>query len=435
METDHLLLYKDLHRAPSPVEMDANLEYLEDQVVSTTATAATATAAKIAAEAARDDAAQHEADAEQSKLDAATSASQALAAKTVVVPAAALVEDLVNQAVASAATASAAAATADTAADTIVPLVDTATAAAATAGSAATTATGAAATATTQASAASASAGTAATSETNAVAAKVAAEAARDQAMSAVVIGGAARVSGLKATMVTNTLTATVGRVVAMNASGGIVAGAPGSLNCDVTVAGPAVGGRDQAGAFSADSWVHFFYIYNGTTWGLLASASATAPTLPSGYTHKAYLGTIRKEATNMRNMRIYGSAAHFTTPNSILVNGTQTTVTDIAAALQAVVPAQASRYSMHCYFYLTSDGSGVISGQAYLFESASGASIMVGRLGMTGVGASQQQDVTPQVYTMVNHQALWYQLAVANGSAQKLTLEVDHYIIPNGDN
>lgn len=82
METDHLLLYADLHRAPSPVEMDANLVYLEGQVESTTATAAAALASKVAAEAAKVSAEEAMASANQDKLDAATSAAQALAAKT-----------------------------------------------------------------------------------------------------------------------------------------------------------------------------------------------------------------------------------------------------------------------------------------------------------------------------------------------------------------
>lgn len=82
METDHLLLYQDLHRAPSPVEMDANLTYLEEKVADTTASAAAALASKTAAEAAKVATEEAAAEANQDKLDAATSAAQALAAKT-----------------------------------------------------------------------------------------------------------------------------------------------------------------------------------------------------------------------------------------------------------------------------------------------------------------------------------------------------------------
>ncbi len=57
-------------------------------------------------------------------------------------------------------------------------------------------------------------------------------------------------------------------------------------VTCDISVAGPVAGGRDQAGAFSTDSWIHFYLIGKSSdgTERMIASASATAPTLPSGY-------------------------------------------------------------------------------------------------------------------------------------------------------
>jgi hypothetical protein len=63
----------------------------------------------------------------------------------------------------------------------------------------------------------------------------------------------------------------------------------------NVGTAGPIVGGRDQAGAFSASSWIHFFFIYNPTTEDVssLSSASPTTPTLPSGYTFFVRVGAV----------------------------------------------------------------------------------------------------------------------------------------------
>ena len=62
----------------------------------------------------------------------------------------------------------------------------------------------------------------------------------------------------------------------------------------DVSIAGPIAGGRDQSGAFSASSWIHFFFIYNPVTGDVssLSSASPTAPTLPTGYTFFVRVGT-----------------------------------------------------------------------------------------------------------------------------------------------
>lgn len=67
----------------------------------------------------------------------------------------------------------------------------------------------------------------------------------------------------------------------------------------NVGTAGPIAGGRDQAGAFTAETFVHFFIIYNPTSKDVssLSSASATAPTLPSGYTFYRRVGSVYFDA------------------------------------------------------------------------------------------------------------------------------------------
>lgn len=61
------------------------------------------------------------------------------------------------------------------------------------------------------------------------------------------------------------------------------------NVTSSLATAGPAAGGRDQAGAFTASSWVYAYLIYGfGQATSALWSASASAPTLPSGYTHAA---------------------------------------------------------------------------------------------------------------------------------------------------
>ncbi len=49
-----------------------------------------------------------------------------------------------------------------------------------------------------------------------------------------------------------------------------------------------------DAGTIAIDTWYAIWVIYNGTTVGALASTSATAPTLPSGYTFKARVGWVK---------------------------------------------------------------------------------------------------------------------------------------------
>jgi hypothetical protein len=76
-----------------------------------------------------------------------------------------------------------------------------------------------------------------------------------------------------------------------------------GLVNVDETnnvgTAGPIAGGRDQSGAFTAETFVHFFIIYNPTTQDVssLSSATATPAALPSGYTFYRRVGSVYFDA------------------------------------------------------------------------------------------------------------------------------------------
>jgi hypothetical protein len=72
-----------------------------------------------------------------------------------------------------------------------------------------------------------------------------------------------------------------------------------GTLTNDLGLTGPAANGRDQSAAFTVSSWVYPYFIWNGTTLATLTSASATAPTLPSGYTHVVKAGALRWNASS----------------------------------------------------------------------------------------------------------------------------------------
>lgn len=55
---------------------------------------------------------------------------------------------------------------------------------------------------------------------------------------------------------------------------------------------------RLDAGTLAANTWYHFWLISDGTTTGGLASTSATAPTLPSGYIYQCRLGAMRTDGS-----------------------------------------------------------------------------------------------------------------------------------------
>jgi len=62
----------------------------------------------------------------------------------------------------------------------------------------------------------------------------------------------------------------------------------------------PGVSGANglDTGTFAPSTWYAVWVIYNGTTVAGLLSTSATAPTLPAGYTYKARVGWVRSNAT-----------------------------------------------------------------------------------------------------------------------------------------
>lgn len=66
-----------------------------------------------------------------------------------------------------------------------------------------------------------------------------------------------------------------------------------------LTIAGTTTGANAlDTGTIATSTWYSVWVIYNGTTTAGLLSTSATSPTLPSGYTHKARVGWIRTDDT-----------------------------------------------------------------------------------------------------------------------------------------
>lgn len=64
-----------------------------------------------------------------------------------------------------------------------------------------------------------------------------------------------------------------------------------------VSAATLGTGGLDT-GSVAASTWYSVWVVWNGSTTAGLLSLSATAPTMPAGYTHKARVGWIRTDAT-----------------------------------------------------------------------------------------------------------------------------------------
>lgn len=93
-------------------------------------------------------------------------------------------------------------------------------------------------------------------------------------------------------------VTATFQDVWMRDASGGMVLVTGASRSVSFTTAG--AGGRDTASNFNGQwTYVHAIWRIPLASPDLIASASLSAPTLPSGYTHWAFLWPVRVGATN----------------------------------------------------------------------------------------------------------------------------------------
>lgn len=114
-----------------------------------------------------------------------------------------------------------------------------------------------------------------------------------------------------------------------------------GSAALNIATAGPIVGGRDQSGAFSSNSTVYCYFIRKDDgTQGRLASLSATAPVLPSGYTTWAYAFTLVMSGSNFPAVYFEGDEVIAKTPISLGTNLSATIETSISVS--SYVPADA---------------------------------------------------------------------------------------------
>ena len=153
--------------------------------------------------------------------------------------------------------------------------------------------------------------------------------------------------------------------VVLADANGATVTrNVTGTITCDFGLAGPAVNGRDQAGAFSASNWVRVFFIWNGTTLATVASLASqtTGPTLPSGYTHWAYAATVYwNGSSNIVPVFVRGSRMQYKGAQSALAAGTAGAATSVS--LTALVPPEALRFGLvgsSSHLFVTSSAGGV---------------------------------------------------------------------------
>jgi len=158
------------------------------------------------------------------------------------------------------------------------------------------------------------------------------------------------------------------------------------SATFDLSVAGPALNGRDQAAAFPI--WdglgAGFFHLYAiggiGEFFGLIGSLTAPmsgGPALPTGYTHWAYLGTLIVNLNgHIYKAQLRGNKINLVgvrTPYKVLLpSGLSTTVLTSVSAAQ-IVPPIALTYRVRNTIEVTAGGADV-TGQTFIYADAADA-------------------------------------------------------------
>lgn len=203
--------------------------------------------------------------------------------------------------------------------------------------------------------------------------------------------------------------------LVLRNSNDGVIIRKAVSASADIAVAGPAAGGRDQAGAFSAGNAIHVYAIAgDGLSAAGIASLSApsTGPALPSGYTHWCYLASfILAAGPVFADTYVRGSVAYYGAQQTALASGSATSETEVSVS--GLVPAVATAWL------------------AGLLDSFSGGSLQLRFRVTSGAdyfGHNVVMDTRCQVWVPNVSQRFFYLI-----ETDPLTVYVMGYQIPNG--
>lgn len=248
------------------------------------------------------------------------------------------------------------------------------------------------------------------------------------------------RVMGAKAVSNTTNPTfqidMTADTIVLANSSGStIVRRNPGTFTVNKNTAGPAANGRDQSAAFSASTFIHSYWIWNGTTLATILSASdpTVGPTLPSGYTHWAYHGAYHINAVGDLNS-IYqrGSWVYYANAFNFGSGLAATSPTDVGLT-NLTIPTNALNYSVRYSGQLNSTSGGLIAA-SFLFYSAGSTIFSVLDSTWTGLGASNPQIIFTGAIILPNfNNNFRYSWSITNGTSPQMSVYCQGYQIPNG--
>lgn len=212
---------------------------------------------------------------------------------------------------------------------------------------------------------------------------------------------------------------------------------APANQTNNTSTAGPAAGGRDQAGAFGVSSWIHFYLIYNSTTLDVDSISSAvappTGPTLPTGYDAWCYVGPVRfNGASQLESIYITGAFAYrqAAVVGNAVSNGTAAVET--AVSIVALVPPNAQVMEINVLVGAAGGGAAANEWATFIgFITGTDFSYVT-----TAVGAAASTNTTNYLTTTMPNlsQSMHYSVERIGGStgAGNTYITIVGYSIPN---
>lgn len=200
-----------------------------------------------------------------------------------------------------------------------------------------------------------------------------------------------------------------------------------GSITCDFGLAGPSANGRDQAGAFSANSWVYVYFVWNGADLATVASTQlpATGPSLPAGYTHWAFATAVRwNGSSNIQTCYVRGSSVHVGRI-SALASGTATSAT--AISLSSAVPPNALQAAILATLLNATAGAGQYA--LNLYATSGGLNLATASIGVNAASGLARDSLAVDIPNV--SQTVYY---TVSSTAVQAVVDVLGYSVPNGD-
>jgi len=178
------------------------------------------------------------------------------------------------------------------------------------------------------------------------------------------------------------------------------------SVNVTVNLASADANGLDTG----AETWYHLWIVWNGATVAGLASLSATAPALPSGYTHKAYVGAdYNNSSSNLIDIYQRGGIVR-RAALSLLSLGSATSLTQVT--ITTAVPPNAIAIDMRGH---AQEATAFASSTIATIAPSNAASFEADIFWAQGPAADVKgSGALGRMLFLSSSQALWYRVSAA---------------------